>query len=70
MMNLQTPAKERSWCLTPLGVVKLDRMAIEELVPIRNGSPRRFICSSPSSGPGAIYQVAEALNIVEIRKLR
>ena len=52
----------------PLGVVKLDRMAIEEAGP----DPERIAASihmqlALLSGPVPIHQVAEALDIVEIR---
>ena len=52
----------------PLGVVKLDRMAIEEAGP----NPERIAASIHAqlallSGPVPIHQVAEALDIVEIR---
>jgi Zn-dependent peptidase ImmA (M78 family) len=55
--------------LTPLGVVKLDRMAIEEAGP----DPERIAASihmqlALLSGPVPIHQVAEALDIVEIRQ--
>ena len=54
----------------PLGVVKLDRMAIEEAGP----DPERIAASihmqlALLSGPVPIHQVAEALDIVEIRQL-
>jgi Zn-dependent peptidase ImmA (M78 family) len=53
----------------PLGVVKLDRMAIEEAGP----NPERIAASIHAqlallSGPVPIHQVAEALDIVEIRQ--
>ena len=58
----QTPAKKRSRRLMPLGVVKLDRMAIEEAGP----DPERIAASihmqlALLSGPVPIHQVAEAL---------
>jgi hypothetical protein len=54
----------------PLGVVKLDRMAIEEAGP----DPERIAASihmqlALLSGPVPIHQVAEALDIVEIRQV-
>ncbi len=54
----------------PLGVVKLDRMTIEEAGP----NPKRIAASIHTqlallSGPVPIHQVAEALDIVEIRQV-
>src|SRR6202047_4521629 len=53
----------------PLGVVKLDRLAMEEAGP----NPERIAASIHAqlallSGPVPIHQVAEALDIVEIRQ--